>query len=212
MGHGLTRAALNDFLDTVGEAGAMLNRNLVRAADLVSSFKQVAVDQNNHQRRPFALEEILSEVQIIMAPGLRKAHVRLQVDLRDKLALDSFPGALTQVLMILITNAITHAFEGRDGGEVRITAEAAGPARVHITVADDGVGIPAVHLGRIFEPFYTTKLGKGGSGLGLHICYNVVTSTLGGKVSVDSTPGQGTRMRLDLPLSAPQTSTTAPAP
>lgn len=212
MGHGLTRAALNDFLDTVGEAGAMLNRNLVRAADLVSSFKQVAVDQNNHQRRPFALEEILSEVQIIMAPGLRKAHVRLQVDLRDKLALDSFPGALTQVLMILITNAITHAFEGRDGGEVRITAEAAGPARVHITVADDGVGIPAVHLGRIFEPFYTTKLGKGGSGLGLHICYNVVTSTLGGKVSVDSTPGQGTRMRIDLPLSAPQTSTTAPAP
>ena len=205
---GLTRAALHDFLDTVGEAGTMLSRNLVRAADLVSSFKQVAVDQNNHQRRPFALAEILSEVQIIMAPGLRKAHVALQLEQHDSVSLDSFPGALTQALMILINNAITHAFEGREGGTVTITAEAAGPERVHITVADDGVGIPAAHLGRIFEPFYTTKLGQGGSGLGLHICYNVVTGTLGGKVSAHSTPGQGTRMRIDIPLSAPQASTT----
>ncbi len=213
MPGGLTRATLNEFLDTVGEAGAMLSRNLVRAADLVSSFKQVAVDQNNHLRRPFALDEILSEVQLIMAPGLRKAHVHLQVNLQDEITLDSFPGALTQALMILITNAITHAFEDRAGGTVTITATAAGPERVRITVADDGVGIPAAHLGRIFEPFYTTKLGKGGSGLGLHICYNVVTSTLGGKVSAHSAPGQGTHMVIEIPHSAPlATGTTALSP
>lgn len=200
---GLTRAALDEFMNTVGEAGGMLSRNLVRAADLVSSFKQVAVDQNSHLRRPFALEEILSEVQIIMAPSLRKAHIQLRVDLRDKVSLDSFPGALTQALMILITNSITHAFEGRAGGEVSITAQAASAERVHITVADDGVGIPQAHQGRIFEPFFTTKLGKGGSGLGLHICYNVVTATLGGKVSVQSPPGGGTRMLIDIPLQAP---------
>ncbi len=203
MTNGLTRGALNDFLDTVGEAGAMLSRNLVRAADLVSSFKQVAVDQSSHLRRTFLLQDILSEVDVIMTPSLRKAHVRLHLDLRDKPSMDSFPGALTQVLMILITNAIAHAFEGRDGGTVTITAAAEGSERVLITVADDGVGIAAANLGRIFEPFFTTKLGKGGSGLGLHICYNVVTGTLGGKVVAYSTPAQGTRMVIDIPLSAP---------
>lgn len=182
----------------------MLSRNLVRAADLVSSFKQVAVDQNSHQRRTFLLQDILSEVDVIMTPSLRKAHVRLSLDVRDTVSLDSFPGALTQVLMILITNAIAHAFEGRDGGTVTITTNALGSDRVLITVADDGVGIAAAHLGRVFEPFFTTKLGKGGSGLGLHICYNVVTGTLGGKVSAQSAPAQGTRMLLEIPLSAPQ--------
>lgn len=207
MASGLSRSALNLFLDRVGEAGDMLSRNLSRAADLVSSFKQVAVDQHNHQRRSFALADILTEVQIIMAPSLRKAHVDLSVDLRDEVSLDSYPGALTQALMILISNAITHAFEGREAGHVSITATAAGADRVHIVVADDGVGIPPGNLGRVFEPFFTTKLGKGGSGLGLHICYNVLTGSLGGKVSAESTLGQGTRMLIDIPLTAPDTLT-----
>jgi PAS domain S-box-containing protein len=203
IGTGLTRAALNGFLDTVRESGAMLSRNLTRAVDLVSSFKQVAVDQNNHQRRGFDLQEMLSEVQIVMAPSLRKAHVALVVELRDNVEMDSFPGALTQLLMILINNAIIHAFEGRRGGTVTLTASAAGPDRARIVVSDDGVGIAPGSLGRIFEPFFTTKLGKGGSGLGLHIAYNVVTGTLGGRISAQSAPGQGTRMVVELPRSAP---------
>lgn len=200
---GLTRTALNEFLDTVAEAGDMLSRNLMRAADLVTSFKQVAVDQGNHRRRQFALEEILTEVQIVMAPSLRKAHVTLQVDLRDNPMLDSYPGALSQALMILISNAVTHAFEGREGGEVSITAVTLGSDRAELAVTDNGIGIPAANLGRIFEPFYTTKLGKGGSGLGLHICYNVVTGPLGGRLVAHSAVGQGTRMVLDVPLTAP---------
>jgi len=203
--HGsLSRAALKEFVHTVGEAGIILGRNLERAADLVSSFKQVAVDQSNHQRREFALGEILTEVQLIMAPGLRKAQVALRIDLGDAVSVDSFPGALTQALMILINNAIAHAFEGREGGSVRISATLAGADRVQIVVADDGVGIPQSRIGRIFEPFFTTKLGKGGSGLGLHICYNLVTATLGGRLAAESVMGQGTRMLIDIPRTAPE--------
>ncbi|HRK37769.1 MAG TPA: PAS domain S-box protein [Burkholderiaceae bacterium] len=211
---GLTRSALNEYLDTIGEAGDMLTRNLMRAADLVTSFKQVAVDQANHQRREFKLEEILSEVQIVMAPALRKAHVTLQIDVRDNPTLDSYPGALSQALMILISNAVTHAFEGRESGRVSITACASGADRVQVVVADDGIGIAEASLGRIFEPFFTTKLGKGGSGLGLHICYNVVTGPLGGRLTAESTLGSGTRLLLDLPLAAPAVkadSTTLPS-
>jgi signal transduction histidine kinase len=169
----------------------------------VSNFKQVAVDQSNHQRRRFKLEEILTEVQIVMAPSLRKAHVALRVESHDNPTFDSYPGALSQALMILISNAVTHAFEDRDPGTVSIVARASGSERVELVVSDDGVGIPAANLGRIFEPFYTTKLGKGGSGLGLHICYNVVTGPLGGRLAAESTVVHGTQMTLDVPLSAP---------
>lgn len=206
LASGLTRSALQEFLDIVREAGGMLSRNLTRAVNLVTSFKQVAVDQNNHQRRDYELEEILSEVQIVMAPSLRKAHVLLELELRDQLKMDGYPGALTQVLMILLSNVIAHAFEGRDGGRVRISAEMSGPGWARIVVADDGIGIAAASLGRIFEPFYTTKLGKGGSGLGLHIAYNVVTGTLGGRISAESELGRGTRVILDLPQMAPHAS------
>lgn len=207
---GLTRAALNEFLDTVSDAGGILSRNLARAADLVTSFKQVAVDQSNHQRRDFDLQDLLSEVQIIMAPSLRKSHVALRTDLRDNVRLDSFPGALTQVLMILINNAITHAFDARAGGTVSISASSEGTARnarVQIVVADDGAGIAPASLGRIFEPFFTTKLGKGGSGLGLHIAYNIVSGSLGGRIHAESELGKGTRITLDLPSIAPQATT-----
>lgn len=207
---GITRSALKDFLANVGEAGQILSRNLERAADLVSSFKQVAVDQGNHQRRTFSLYEILSEVHLIMAPGLRKAQVSLRIDMSGDLTLDSYPGALTQVLMILINNTLAHAFEDRSSGTVTIGAKVKSADRVHISVTDDGVGIPPANLGRVFEPFYTTKLGKGGSGLGLHICYNVVTGTLGGKVNADSVVGQGTAITIEIPLSAPRVGDTAP--
>lgn len=118
-------------------------------------------------------------MQIIMAPSLRKSHVVMNLELQENLTLDSFPGALTQVLMILINNAITHAFEGRDQGKITLTASAEEAERVRIEVRDDGVGIAPANLARVFEPFFTTKLGKGGSGLGMHICFNIVHGNAG---------------------------------
>lgn len=205
MNTGVSKSMLDQFVTRVGEGSDILMRNLECAANLVSSFKQVAVDQSNHQRRPFQLSAILSEVAIIMAPGLRKAGVNMQLRCDPAAQLDSYPGALTQALMIVINNAVTHAFENRDSGNILIDAVIKTEQLVEITVADDGVGLDSEALKRIYEPFYTTKLGKGGSGLGLHIFYNLVTATLGGKTEAESSLGKGLLIRMVLPVSAPAT-------
>ena len=117
--------------------------------------------------------------------------------------MDSYPGPLGQVLTNLLTNALLHGFEGRTSGQVDITAERQGDGRVCLEVADDGMGIAPGMLGRIFDPFVTSKLGRGGNGLGLHIVWNTVTGVLGGSISVDSKPDRGTRFRIILPVVAP---------
>lgn len=203
MDAGLTRTALKHFVSTVGEGVDILTRNLQRAADLVTSFKQLSVDQSGHLRRVFDLKDVIGEVQVVMSPALRKAQVSVQVQVPDDIQLDSYPGALTQVLMILLSNALTHAFNDRADGRVTIGASTGKNGRVTVSVADNGVGIPEEHLSRVFEPFFTTRLGTGGSGLGLHILFNIVSGTLGGTVEVHSKPGEGATFLLDLPLLAP---------
>lgn len=203
---GLTRTVLNNFVSSIDEAGTMLMRNLERAAGLVSSFKKVAVDQNSHQRQSIALSEVLLEVKLVMTPGLRKSDVQMQIDCDPAIHLDSYPGALTQALMILINNATTHAFEGCKEPCITITCKPKGNDRVVLTVADNGRGASPEVINRIFEPFYTSKLGKGGSGLGMHIFYNLVTVTLGGKTWIESTLGEGLAVHIDLPVSAPEIS------
>ena len=117
--------------------------------------------------------------------------------------MDGYPGPLTQALMILVNNSLIHAFAGRDCGSIRIEASAPLSGIVRLRFSDDGTGIPAANLGRIFEPFFTTRLGQGGSGLGLHILFNLVTGLLGGRVSVNSDHGRRTEFVFDLPLRAP---------
>lgn len=196
---GLTRQALHGFMDTLGEASDMLSRNLQRAADLVNNFKQLAVDQASHQQRRFALADLVAEVGIVMTPSLRKAGIQLGIDIEPEIQLDSYPGALSQTLMILISNAVTHAYTEREQGSMGIHGRRIGNGWVQLRVQDDGAGIPGEHLGRIFEPFFTTRFGQGGSGLGLHILYNMVTSVLGGRVHVDSTLGKGTTFTIEIP-------------
>ena len=207
VAQGLRRSALARFISESREAGAVLERNLHRAAELISSFKQVAVDQSSYQRRPFELDEVLHELRLTLSPTLRRSQVELIEDVRAGLDMDSYPGPLTQVLMNLVNNAVLHGFEGRMGGRVRITGRALHGDRVRITIVDNGAGIAAEHLPRLFDPFFTTKLGRGGSGLGLHIVYSLVTELLGGTVSIRSRVGVGSVVRLKLPLRAPQAST-----
>lgn len=200
---GLTRSALQQFVATVREGSEILQRNLQRAAELISSFKQVAVDQASYQRRAFALEEVVHEIALALSPTLRRSPATLAVTVDPGLQLDSFPGPLGQVLMNLISNALVHAFAGRERGVIRIESMPAAPGRIGLRVSDDGNGIAPAHLSRLFDPFFTTRLGQGGSGLGLHIVYNLVTGLLGGTITVHSIPGQGATFDLELPLLAP---------
>lgn len=201
---GLKRSALEQYLADTEAGTAIIERNLQRAAELVSSFRQVAVDQSSSQRRSFALDEVIEEIVLTLRPSFKRTPWLLETEVEPGLVLDSYPGPLGQVLTNLVTNATVHAFAGRNSGRVRVCGRADGPDAVLVEVCDDGRGIAPGDQRRIFDPFFTTRLGQGGSGLGLHIVHNLVSNLLGGTVSVDSRPGAGTCMRVRIPRQAPQ--------
>lgn len=199
----LRRSQLGEFLQRVREAVDLLERNSARAADLIGHFKQVAVDQTSMRRRRFDLAQTVEEVLITLRPTFRRTEHRVEVTIPPDLELDSYPGALEQVIANLVGNSLEHGFPGVDSGRIRISAEPIDPARLRLSYADDGVGIAEEVIDRIFDPFFTTRLGQGGSGLGLYIVYSLVTGALGGTIAVASRPGQGTHFTLTLPRTGP---------
>jgi len=204
METGLRRSDLDAFVARVEQGADISVRNLRRAADLVTSFKQVAVDQTSSQRRTFELSEVVDEMVVSLMPSLRRTPYQVLVEVpKTGLLLDSYPGPLGQILGNLINNAVLHGFDGRAEGSIRISGAPDGLSHVLLCVIDDGNGITPNLLSRIFEPFVTTKMGRGGTGLGLHIAYNAVTSVLGGTLTVHSVQGQGATFELRLPLQAP---------
>jgi two-component system NtrC family sensor kinase len=203
MAEGLTRAALENFLRDMEEGSQLVNRNLEKASELVSSFKQVAMDRTSAQRRTFSLSAILAETRLTLSPAFKRTPYLVDIQVAEDIALDSYPGPLGQVVTNLLNNALVHAFDGRSSGTVVMRAEKKHDV-VELIVEDDGVGIPEEHQKRIFDPFFTTKLGAGGSGLGMHIVHNIVTGILGGEIRLWSQMGKGTCFILTLPLSAPQ--------
>jgi signal transduction histidine kinase len=134
---------------------------------------------------------------------VRRGGHALSLQVAPGIVMDSYPGPLGQVLINFVNNALLHAFDG-PGGTMVLSASLSGSDRVRIEFRDDGRGIPAEHLSRIFDPFFTTRMGQGGTGLGLNIAYNIVTTLLGGTIRVDSAAGEGTAFILDLPLGAAQ--------
>ncbi|MDD0809406.1 PAS domain-containing protein [Curvibacter sp. RS43] len=206
---GLTRSALSSHVQQTRDAVDMLVKNLSRAADLISTFKQVAADQTSLQRRPFELGEMVQEILQMHRPLMRTHEVQVQAHVPQPVAMDSYPGPLGQVLVNLMTNAMLHAYEGVKGGVVDIQALSRRPGWVDIEVRDHGQGIEPEALRRIFDPFYTTKLGRGGTGLGLAICQTLVTRVLGGELQVESVLGEGTCFVMSLPVVAPVVSSGA---
>lgn len=203
---GLSRSRLNQFVDKTRTASDLLMRSLGRAAELISSFKQVAVDQTSAQRRVFKLAELVHEIVLTLGPSIRKTPYTVGSDIPLDIVLDSFPGHLGQVLINLVNNALVHAFEGKGEGHVLIAAQAIDAEHIRITVSDDGKGIAEQDLPRIFDPFFTTRLGQGGSGLGLNIVHNLVSGPLRGSISVSSTPTVGTTFTLQLQRVGQETS------
>lgn len=203
VAQGITRSRLDAFVQSNREGTEILMRSMRVAANLVSSFKQVAVDQSSENRRTFLLDATVEEILLTLRPSMRRTSHQLVSTIAQNISMESYPGPLGQVLTNLINNALIHAFEGREGGLVNVDAVLLDQDQVKITVTDNGNGIPSANLPRVFDPFFTTKLGRGGSGLGLNIVYNLVENILGGSIKVESEVGAGACFTIILPLVAP---------
>lgn len=199
---GLRRASLENFLAETETAGALIVRNLQRAANLVTSFKHVAVDQTSENRRQFELRATMEEIVATLSPTLKKTPFRLELDIASGILLNSYPGALGQILTNLVNNAVFHAFADRHHGLISISASRIEQDTVRLIFADDGRGMSPETLKCIFDPFFTTRLGQGGSGLGMNIVHNLVCGLLKGNITAESSPDQGTCFTIDLPLEA----------
>lgn len=200
---GIKRSALEALMADTRLACSIMTTSLRRAADLITSFKQVAVDQTSDKRRRFDLGEVLGDTLATFAAQLKRANCETRLDCPKAVILDSYPGSVGQVLSNLINNALLHAFDGRSRATLTITARETPDDQVVLVFADDGVGMPPKILHQVFDPFFTTKMGQGGSGLGMNIVYNIVTVMLGGTIQVESSAGQGTTVTIRMPRSAP---------
>jgi NO-binding membrane sensor protein with MHYT domain/two-component sensor histidine kinase len=195
----ITKTAAVSYAGIAAEGTDLIVSNIMRAAELIRSFKQVAVDQTSGERREFALDTYLQEIVRSLSPRLKQTPHRVSVDCPADLRMSSFPGALSQIITNLIINSIVHAYPGNRAGSILLRARRLERDRVELVYSDDGVGIPAANLDRIFDPFFTTSRATGGTGLGMHIVYNLVTQTLKGAIAVESS-SCGTRFTVNFPM------------
>ena len=199
----LKRSSLNDFLEASRDASSQLVANLNRAAELIQSFKQVAADRNYSDQRTFDLADLTDQVVMSLRPGLRKHNLTLNVECQPNLTMNSYPGPYGQVLTNLFLNSVAHAFPNGRSGTVDIKVRESGKDNVEILFSDNGIGMSLDVRRRAFDPFFTTRRDQGGTGLGLHIVYSIVTNRLGGRLDLDSQPGGGTQIQIILPRVAP---------
>lgn len=197
----LSAKKLDKFLAESKENTQIIYRNLSRAADLVSSFKQVAVDQTADNTRTVKLENFVSEVILSLHPTLKKFSHEVIVNCDKDLEIKTKPGPINQVLINMIMNSLLHAFDDSDNGVMTIDIWCKNNV-CHIKYHDNGKGIEEKIKQRIFDPFVTTKRGEGGSGLGLHLVYNLVTQALGGNITVESELGNGATFNISFPVNS----------
>jgi signal transduction histidine kinase len=179
-----------------------MERALGHAAELIASFKQVSADRLSEQRREFDLASTVEEILATLRPGFRATPYQLISRVDAGIAMDSYPGLLTQVISNLATNAKLHAFDGRLEGTVTIHGESQGD-KIMMTFSDDGHGVAQSIRARIFDPFFTTRMGRGGTGLGLSIVHSLVTHGLGGSIHIEPGSMQGTCFVMVFPRIAP---------
>jgi PAS domain S-box-containing protein len=201
---GLRRSVFEQYLFSAAQGVDILMSTLRRAVDLIGSFKGVAVDQSSDQRRVFDLRQMLQDLLLTLQPMCRKTPFVLSADLAGGIELDSYPGAIGQVVTNCVTNALMHAFEGRARGHMQLRTRLLDDDQLEIAFSDDGIGMSDAVLRRVFDPFFTTKFGQGGSGLGMHIVYKLVTDVLGGAIRLDSALDRGLRIVVVLPRVAPR--------
>lgn len=194
----LKRSELENYLTTVEEVSNSILINMERAAELISSFKQVAVDQSSENRRRFNLKEYMDEILLSLRPRYKKTSHVIQVSCEPDIELNSFPGAFSQILSNLIMNSLIHGFTGLENRtiDIGITSK---EGQVVFVYKDNGQGMDQKQREKAFDPFFTTMRGKGGTGLGMSIVFNLVTQTLKGKINLESKIGDGVTLTLTFP-------------
>jgi predicted ATPase/signal transduction histidine kinase len=195
----LKRSELNRYAKTASDSSNLILKNLNGAVKIVQGFKQVAVDQTSGERREFKLKAYIEDVLLSLKPKLKKTQHKVTVNCPEELTLDSFPGAFSQIISNLVMNSLIHGFEGVDAGGITFDA-AEDKGTVILTYRDNGKGMNEKDLAKVFDPFFTTKRSRGGSGLGMHIVHNLVTQTLGGAITCESTPQKGIMVGIKIPV------------
>lgn len=195
----LTQDDFNEFVESTTEATGIILTNLQRAANLVHSFKQVAVDQSTDERRQFNIKDYINEILQSLNPKLKKTSINIALNVPEDMVIYNTPGAFSQIITNLVMNSLIHAFDPSEQGEISITLNYTGDHEIQMIYADNGKGVPEENLKKVFEPFFTTNRQGGGSGLGMHIVYNLVTQKLGGKIQCQSEAGVGTEFVMLIP-------------
>lgn len=201
----ILRSELVQTTGRLAEGTRLIFANLERAVDLIHSFKQVAADQASGERRSFEMRDWLHDLMVSLGPVLRKRGHEVAVNCPEGLTVDGYPGALAQVLTNLVMNAVVHAYPEGQAGHMTVTVTQPRPGWLRIRFEDDGRGIASEHLGKVFDPFFTTRRDRGSTGLGLHIVYNLVTVKLQGRIELESQLGRGACFVIDLPATIAET-------
>lgn len=199
----LKASTMAKFIEEGQENLNIIFRNLNRAAELISSFKQVAVDQTSENSRVFNMKQLLTEILLSLRPRLKKAQHEVTVTCDEDLFVETKAGPINQIIINLIVNSLIHAFKEDERGNITLDVEAQPNNTLKIVYSDNGAGIPNSIRKRIFDPFVTTKRGQGGSGLGMHLVYNLVTQALNGSITLSSEEGQGVEFVIIFPIKKP---------
>jgi ligand-binding sensor domain-containing protein/signal transduction histidine kinase len=193
----ISRAEFKEYLNTANQSAKLILSNMEKAATMVQSFKLISVDQSTEQKRKFKLKEYSEDVIRSLYPKLKNRIVNIEMNIEDDLELDSYPGAFSQVITNLVLNSLNHGFDEHKKGSIVIDAHMDN-GHLNLEISDNGKGIPEEHLSKIFEPFFTTNK-KLGTGLGMHIVYNIVTQKLNGSIVCESKVDKGTTFKMIIP-------------
>lgn len=203
----LTGKTMQQFIGEAQQTSTLLLNNLNRASDLIASFKQVAVDQTSEAVREVNLKHYMQEVIHSLAPNFKNTQHQITVECEEHLNIICAPGAIAQIFTNMIMNSLIHGFEDQKSGMITVNISRQDD-KVVIDYQDNGKGMPSRLISKHFDAFYTTKRGKGGSGLGTHIMYNLVTQALAGDISVESDVGKGLQYHIVFPVDSTPTNQT----
>ncbi|WP_179079006.1 ATP-binding protein [Shewanella sp. UCD-KL12] len=197
----LTAEDITEFLEYSNEVVSLISKNMQRATQLIKSFKQIAVVQTSEAHYDFSLKEIVADCVLSLNNTLKQKAIKIDIDIDEQLSIDSEPGPFAQVISNFVMNSVIHGFEGLNTGEIKIHASLT-DSELIIDYTDDGKGMSSENVKKVYEPFFTTKMGSGGSGLGMHVVYNIITQRFKGKIHCKSTLGEGVSYHIIIPISA----------